>query len=153
MGNQKLEEKEQKIHDVIISPLEIIKNAQGDVLHGIKKSDQGYFGFGEAYFSIVLPKVIKGWKRHMEMVLNLIVPIGSIRFVIYDDRESSKTFDCFQEVVLSRRNYCRLTIPPMLWVAFQGLENEDNILLNFANLPHDQKEVDKKDLYNFRFIW
>ena len=87
------------------------------------------------------------------MVLNLIVPIGSIRFVIYDDREKSETFECYQEIVLSRKNYCRLTVPPMLWVAFQGLEDGENILLNFANLSHDQNEVDKKNLDQFNFIW
>ena len=104
MGNKKLKKKEYKIDDVLVSRLKIIQNVQGDVLHGIKKSDFGYFGFGEAYFSTVLPDVIKGWKRHREMILNLIVPIGAIRFVIYDDRDSSKTFGCFQEVVLSRKN-------------------------------------------------
>ena len=153
MGNENLKKKDLKISDVLISRLKIIYNARGDVLRGIKENDNGYFGFGEAYFSIVSPKVIKGWKRHREMVLNLIVPIGSIRFVIYDDREKSKTFGCYQEIVLSRKNYCRLTIPPMLWVAFQGLEDGENILLNFANLSHNQKEVDKKNLDEFNFIW
>lgn len=153
MGNKNLKKKDIKIQDVLITPLKIINNDQGDVLRGIKKNDYGYFGFGEAYFSIVSPNAIKGWKRHREMVLNLIVPIGSIRFVIYDDREKSETFECYQEIVLSRKNYCRLTVPPMLWVAFQGLEDGENILLNFANLSHDQNEVDKKNLDQFNFIW
>ena len=153
MGDKELEKKTHKIDGVLVSPLKIIQNVRGDVLHGIKNSDSGHFGFGEAYFSIVLPNLIKGWTRHREMILNLIVPSGSIRFVIYDDRESSKTLNCFQEVILSRKNYFRLTIPPMLWVAFQGLQKGENILLNFANLPHDDKEVDKKDLYDFSYIW
>ena len=47
-----------KINNIVLSPLKIIDNTKGDILHGIKCSDVGYGGFGEAYFSKINPSEI-----------------------------------------------------------------------------------------------
>ena len=41
------------IEGVILTPLNKISHPKGDIFHGIKKTDIGYSGFGEAYFSII----------------------------------------------------------------------------------------------------
>ena len=87
------------------------------------------------------------------MTLNLIVPFGEVLFVIYDDRELSPTFGTFNEVVLSRLNYVRLTIPPMLWFGFKGIGLSENIVLNVANLVHNPKEIDRKKLDDIGYQW
>ena len=38
---------------VILTPLKKIHNLKGCVFHAMKKSDVGFDGFGEAYFSTV----------------------------------------------------------------------------------------------------
>ncbi len=139
------------INEVLITPLSIIDMPDGDVLHAMKNIDIGFSGFGEAYFSEINPKAIKAWKRHREMTLNLIVPIGKIRFVIFDDREQSSSQ--FQEIVISRKNYCRLTVPPMVWMGFQGLSDSNSILLNLASIPHDPCEVDRRSVDEIMFDW
>ena len=78
------------ITGVLQTPLKMIDVPGGDVLRAMKRSDLGYLGFGEAYFSTVELGAVKAWKRHRKMVLNLIVPIGAVRFVIYDDRTKTK---------------------------------------------------------------
>ena len=135
------------INGVTTTPLSIIDTKGGDVLHAMKKSDQGYSGFGEAYFSTIEPKAIKGWKRHTKMVLNLVVPIGSVRFILYDDREN-------QEVVLSVDNdFARLTVPRMIWVGFQGLGRQTSLILNIANIEHSPEEIERKELDEIKFNW
>ena len=133
---------------VDITPLKIISHPDGDIYRALRSSDDHYHGFEEAYFSTIHTGKVKAWKRHKKMTLNLIVPIGSILFVIYDDRPESPTSNTYQSVILSRQNYCRLSIEPMLWVAFKGIgkELETNMLLNIANLEHDPSEADRKDL-------
>ena len=111
---------------VILTPMKQIHHPKGNVFHAMKKSDLGYNGFGEAYFSTIHKGDIKGWKKHTEMTLNLLVPFGEIKFVIYNQ----KTKD-FLTVNLSTNNYQRLTIGPGYWLAFQGM-SEFNILLNLA---------------------
>jgi dTDP-4-dehydrorhamnose 3,5-epimerase len=141
------------INDVIITPLKIIEVPGGDVLHAMKRSDEGFVEFGEAYFSMAEPKAIKAWKRHTRMTLNLIVPVGGIRFVIYDDRPESFTQSQFQEVTLSKQNYCRLTVPPMVWLGFQGVDESSSMLLNIASILHQPDEADRKNLKEFKFDW
>jgi dTDP-4-dehydrorhamnose 3,5-epimerase len=141
------------IDGVIVTPLNIVNVNEGNVLHGIKSTDNGFKGFGEAYFSTIEFGKVKAWKRHRMMTLNLIVPIGEISFVIHDDRVGSITSGMFQNIKLSKQNYARLTIPPMLWLGFQGVGNEENILLNIANIEHNPEEADKKNLDDFIYDW
>lgn len=141
------------VNGVALTPLRIINAPGGGVLHAMKCDESAYFGFGEAYFSKVQPGYIKGWKRHHEMRLNLIVPIGAIKFVIYDDRVESSTQGKYFSVTLSERNYQRLTVPPMVWLAFQGVHTIESMLLNIASIPHDPKEVDKCGIDEIKFNW
>ena len=139
------------IDGVIVTPLNIIKVPEGDVFHAMKATDKSFYGFGEAYFSSIELGKIKGWKRHHKMTLNIIVPVGKIQFVMFDDRNSN--VERFQEVVLSINNYCRLTIPPMVWMAFKGLSSECSILLNIASIVHDPSESDSMKLNEIEFDW
>ena len=139
------------INDVIITPLDIITTPNGDVLHAMKNDSKGFVGFGEAYFSEIQPKTIKAWKRHRKMMLNLIVPAGKVKFVMFDDRKMNDSE--FFEVIISRENYCRLTIPPMIWFGFQGLSRNNSIVLNLASIAHDPEEVDRKKFDEINFEW
>jgi dTDP-4-dehydrorhamnose 3,5-epimerase len=138
---------------VIITPLKQIFHPMGDIFHGMKKSDIGYTEFGEAYFSTIIYNDIKPWKKHTKMTMNLIVPIGEIQFVIYDDRAGSESFGNYFSIVISKDNYCRLTVPPDVWMAFAGLGKSTNLLLNIADIEHDPKEIIRVDLDYFKFVW
>jgi dTDP-4-dehydrorhamnose 3,5-epimerase len=145
---------EKNIDGLLLNSLQNIEVDKGNVLHALKATSEGYFGFGEAYFSIIEYGAIKAWKRHQKMTLNLIVPVGGIKFVVYDDRMDSPTYNHFQEVLLSREgNYNRLTVPPLVWMGFQGLNKGENILLNVADIAHSQNEVEKKSLEELDYDW
>jgi dTDP-4-dehydrorhamnose 3,5-epimerase len=139
------------IEDVLITPLDIIETSSGRVMHAMKKTNAGFFGFGEAYFSQVERGAIRAWKRHKEMTLNLVVPKGEVRFVLFDDR--NKKNKRLQEVIISKDNYCRLTVPPLIWVGFQNLSEEMSIVLNIANIEHDSKEVERLEVDKIEFNW
>ena len=151
LQNQEIYHGQEMLKDVLITPLNIINVEGGNVLHCMKAFEGGFSGFGEAYFSEINHNSIKAWKRHKEMTLNLIVPIGAIRFVLYDDRQGVN--HKFQEVTISRDNYCRLTVPPMIWIGFQGVSNSTSMLLNIANIKHNPKEADIRDMKDIEFDW
>ena len=136
------------IKEVVLTPLKIIENPAGNILHAMKASDQGYAGFGEAYFSTVNHSAVKGWKKHTQMTLNLVVPQGAILFVLFDGREGSETFGEIMEVELSQKDYQRLTVPPGIWMAFSGLSEGINLLLNIASIQHDPAEAENLPLRN-----
>mgnify|MGYP000895414410 CR=1 FL=1 len=139
---------------VYVHDLAQIVVSKGNVFHALKETDEGYVGFGEAYFSQIESGAVKGWKRHNRFTLNIVVPVGRIRFVIYDDRKESNTYGQFMEHVLSPNgDYKRLTVAPGLWVAFQGLDRNTSILLDIIPEPHNQNEADSLPLssINFKF--
>ena len=132
---------------IILTPLKQIYNPKGDIFHAIKKCDEGFVDFGEAYFSSINNGAIKGWKRHSKMILNIIVISGEIDFVVYNE----KTKDFFN-IRLSRNNYQRLTVKAGLWMAFRGLA-EESLLLNIASIEHDSSEVVNKELNEINYEW
>jgi dTDP-4-dehydrorhamnose 3,5-epimerase len=140
--------------DIIVTPLKRIPHPQGDILHALKAGEKEFKTFGEAYFSVVNPQEVKGWKKHTRMTLNLIVPVGAVKFVIFDDREESDTKGEFFEIELSAdNNYQRLTVGPGLWMAFQGIGTETNMLLNIASIEHDPAEAMKLDTKNDLIVY
>ena len=131
---------------VNLTPLKQIYNPNGDIFHSMKKSDNGFDGFGEAYFTTINQNSIKGWKKHTKMTLNLVVINGEVEFIIYDDNQ-------FLSIKLSPKdNYQRLTIEPNLWVSFRGL-GSDNIILNIANIEHNPDEAINIDLEEIEYEW
>lgn len=135
------------IDGVVVKKLNIISTGKGDVKHALKSCDEEFCGFGEVYFSEIFNGDIKGWKRHNRMTLNIVVVKGEIRFVIYDDREDSKTKGQFMEIILSEReNYGRLTVAPGLWMAFEGRGRHTSMLMDIIDSPHDPDESDRKAL-------
>ena len=137
------------VKKIKISKLNKIKTKNGNVMHALKKNEGSFLGFGEAYFSFVNYGKIKGWKKHKKMTCNLIVPLGSVKFVILDDKKKLK-----KKIVIGENNYCRLTIPNNHWFAFKGLSKNKNIILNISNIPHVKDEVEEiidKRLFNLYF--
>jgi len=135
---------------VTLTPLKIIEGVNGSVLHALKATDESFAGFGEAYFSTVCPGTRKGWKKHLRMTLNLVVPVGRIRFLLVDDRQDSTSFRKFFSCVVSRDQYMRLTVPPGIWVAFEGVGDSESILMNVASITHDPMEAESMPIDDLR---
>ena len=132
---------------IIITPLEKIYHPKGDILKALKKTDDGFDNFGEAYFSEIYKGEIKGWKKHREMTLNLVVIIGEIKFVIFNEKTKE-----FFSINISKSNYKRLTIKPGLFMAFKGINNH-NMVLNIANIEHRTDETLNIDLNQIIYDW
>ena len=141
------------IEGLILTPLNRIHNPNGDILHGLKRSEAEFTSFGEAYFSMINNGSIKGWNKHKVMTLNLIVAIGEVSLVVYDDREKSNTNGSFYTIELSQLNYKRLTVPPGLWLAFKGKGSQSNLILNIASIEHDSEEIERKPLEQINYNW
>lgn len=114
-------------------------------MHMLKATDPHFERFGEIYFSMVYPGVIKGWHRHSRMGLSYAVPIGMIKLVLYDDRPNSPTRSEIQEIFLGESNYCLVKIPPMVWNGFKGIGTSPALVANCATIPHDPTEIERLD--------
>lgn len=131
------------IEGVKIIPLKVIADDRGKVMHMLRSDSPVFKKFGEIYFSTVKYGAIKAWKKHRQMILNLAVPQGSIKLVLYDDRSDSSTKGGLQEIEVGSENYNLIQVPPMVWNGFQGLSQGESLVANCATMPHDPVEVER----------
>ena len=140
-----------KLADIFVTPLRQIETAGGDVLHAMKQTDAGYTGFGEAYFSWVSAGAIKAWKRHTQMTMNVVVPVGQVRFVFRCVNADGT--DEFRVEEIGVNHYARITVPPGIWFGFQGLYVQQSLVLNIASIVHEPNEVERLALTDVIYDW
>jgi len=87
------------------------------------------------------------------MTLNLFVPIGEVLFYFVDIRKDSDSFNKSCKIILSQKPYTRLTVPPGIWFGFKGLSDYLNLICNVADIPHDPKEVLRKEIDEIEADW
>jgi len=132
------------IAGVVVRPLQVLPDERGAVMHMLRADASHFEGFGEIYFSVVNPGAVKAWRRHRMTTANIAVPVGTIRLVMYDDRDGSSTRGAVMEVDTGRDAYSLITIPAGVWSGFLGLGAEPAIVANCATAPHDPAEIDRR---------
>ncbi len=137
------------LKDILVTPLKKIPTFGGEVMHALKASDRGYNGFGEAYFSWIEKGAVRAWKCHKRMTLNLVVPLGEVRFVF---NLPGQKIDFLVEDIGEKR-YARLTVPPGIWFGFKGKSAGSSLLVNFADTVHDPDEVLRRPKSGISYDW
>jgi len=137
------------LDDILLTPLKRIETVGGDVIHALRKSDDGFYGFGEVYFSWVEHGAVKAWKFHTRMNLNIVVPVGEVRFVFHLTNQKNY----FRTENIGEKQNVRLTVPPGIWFGFQGIASCRSLLMNLADMVHDPDEILRKPVSNFNYNW
>lgn len=133
------------INGVFVKPLSQIADERGKIMHMLRADEAHFDKFGEIYFSVVYPGVVKGWHLHKAMTLNYAVISGMIKLVLYDPREDSPTKGEIQELFVGKDNYVLVKIPPGIWNGFKGAGTKPAIVANCATLPHNPDEIERLD--------
>lgn len=137
-----------EIDGLIVTPRRRIPDERGAIFHMLREDDDVFDRFGEIYFSIVYPGVVKGWHIHREMTLNYAVPVGMIKLVCYDDREGSPTRGNVREIHMGELDYSLVTIPPLVWNGFKGAGTTPALVANCSSIPHRPDEIDRVDPFD-----
>ncbi len=126
--------------------IKIIKNSNGNILKGIDKNSIYFNGFGELYFSLIKKNSIKAWKKHNKITSVFFVPMGNVKFVLFNDGK-------FKSYNIGENNYRLLRIKPKIWYGFKGIGKDKNIIVSLINKVHNDKEMERKNLDFFKFNW
>ena len=129
------------IEGVLINKLKQIPDERGAIYHMLRRDNDHFIEFGEIYFSIAFPGIIKGWHEHTKQIQNYAVIDGKIKLVLFDNRSDSKTFKQINEIFLGEENYSLVTIPTGIITAYQCISKKNSILANCSTLPHDPNEM------------
>lgn len=135
---------------VRVTNLNSLETTGGSVKHFLKITSEEYHGFGEVYFSSIRRGVVRGWKLHREMTMNLVVPVGSVRFVFFNELAE---LDSKEDYIIGVGNYVRLTVPPLTWCAFRGMGDGDNLIANVASIVHSPEELERRELDTINCDW
>ena len=133
------------IHGVEMFPLRRIQDERGMVMHMLKATDPHFQKFGEIYFSVIYPGVIKAWHLHDIMTINYAVVVGTIKLVLFDQRPDSPTRGTLQEIYVGQANYQLVRVPPGVANGFVAVGGEKAIVANCADIPHDPQEITRID--------
>lgn len=129
------------IEGVCVKPLKQIPDERGKIMQMLRSDDPEFEKFGEIYFSVVYPNVVKGWHVHKKITLNYAVIQGEIKLVLYDQRKNAKTYKELQEIFVGESNYCLVKVPPGVVNGFKGIGTKTAIVANCASHPHDPDEI------------
>ena len=122
----------------------VIKNKKGDILKFLSRKDFFFKGFGEVYFTEIKKNKTKGWNCHKRNICLLGVPNGKVEFFFIDGRIKSKTYFHEEKIILSKKNYKIIVLPPGIWFSFKSL-TKLSMVTNCINNPHSDKETLKTE--------
>lgn len=136
------------INGVVMRELKQIPDERGKIMHMLRESDEYFERFGEIYFSVIYPGVVKGWHVHKKMTLNYAVITGMIKLVLFDGRTDSSTYKEIQEIFMGEDNYVLIKIPYGITNGFKGIGTKPAIVANCSTLAHDPQEIIRIDPLN-----
>lgn len=141
------------IQGVVLTPLKVVGDERGKVMHVLRADSPVYEKFGEVYISVINAGVTKGWKLHTVATGNLAVPVGALRFVLRDTRPESPTFNAFDDIVLGEENYQLLTIPPGVVYAWRNSSNVPAHVVNCSTELWSAGESTNLPFETYSYAW
>lgn len=135
-----------QVEGVATSALKRLVDERGVLMRMVRADSPLFKGFGEVYFSVVNPGVVKAWKRHERMTQLFCVPRGNIRLVVFDGRDGSPSKGKLDVLEVGESNYVLVRIPPGLWYGFRCLGKEPAMVANCADIMHDPAEMENAPL-------
>ena len=133
------------IDGVKIIPLRQIPDERGKIMHMLRSNDSHFEKFGEIYFSVAYPGVIKGWHLHTKQVQFYAVISGMIKLVLFDERQDSKTKGELMEIFTGEDNYQLIRIPVGVINGYKTIGEKSAIVANCATEPHNPDEMVRYD--------
>lgn len=133
------------IEGLKIIPLKQIPDERGKIMHMLRRDDPHFEKFGEIYFSMAYPGIIKGWHLHTKQTQFYAVISGMIKLVVYDGRKDSLTKGELMEIFTGEDNYQLIRIPVGVVNGYKVIGINPAIVANCCTEPHDPAEMVRYD--------
>jgi dTDP-4-dehydrorhamnose 3,5-epimerase len=131
------------IEGVKTKHLRVIPDEWGYLMEMLRCDDEMFEKFGQVYFPVVYPDVVKGWHYHKKQT-DIFIPVkGMLKLVLYDAREASPTYGQINEFFIGERNPLLVTIPAGVVHGFKAIGTEPAYLINVPTEPYNYQEPDE----------
>ena len=136
------------IEGIAIKQLKTNADERGYLMEILRRDDEMFQTFGQAYVSLTYPGVVRAWHYHKKQNDNFAVVKGMAKVVLYDSREGSPTRGMVQDFFMGEANPILLRIPVGVLHGFKAIGVEPCLLLNFPTEPYDRAQPDE-----YRLPW
>lgn len=131
------------IEGATVRLLRINEDARGRLMEILRNDDPEFSKFGQVYMTTARPGVVKAWHYHRLQEDNFTVLSGSMRLVLYDNRETSPTRGNVMDIVVSEHRPAIVHIPRMVMHGFQALPPRDAVVINTVSEPYNREQPDE----------
>ena len=95
------------------------------------------------YQVTIRPGQVKGFVLHRTYKDRLFFSLGTVKIVLYDDREGSPTRGMLNELYFSEQSRGNLMIPSNVWHAVKNVGDKDALFVNCPTKPYNHEDPDK----------
>lgn len=99
-----------------------------------------------SYQVTLRPGAVKGWIVHETYDDRLFMSSGTLKWVLYDERDGSPTAGKLNELFFDEHHRSLLRIPRGVWHAVQNVGTDDCLMVNHPTEPYDYESPDKTRL-------
>lgn len=131
------------IEGVAVKPLKPIADDRGFLMEILRSDDPLFDRFGQCYVTVVHPGIVKGWHYHKKQVDHFCCLRGTAKVVLFDGRETSKTYQEVNEFILSLESPLLVKIPPHVFHGFAAAGEEEAMILNLPTELYHYKDPDE----------
>src|SRR6185436_10311852 len=96
----------------------------------------------QTYQSRLYPGAIGAWSCHARTIDRLFVNQGSLKVVLFDGRETSRTAGRINELYAGDARPTLIILPIGVWHGLQNLGDTDALVLNFPTQAYDYADPD-----------
>jgi dTDP-4-dehydrorhamnose 3,5-epimerase len=131
------------IDGVEVKRLTTFADERGSLTELLRRDDPIFEQFGQCYFSISYPGVIRGWHYHKKQTDYFACVSGMIKVPLYDLREDSPTHGEVNEFFMGDENRILVKIPVGVLHGFKVIGTAPCILVNFPTEPYSAADPDE----------
>jgi dTDP-4-dehydrorhamnose 3,5-epimerase len=149
---------EQQIKGVEIKKLKFNVDERGMLMEILRRDDNvlirdsesrrckhaSRFDIGQVYMTTVRPQIVKAWHYHEEQDDFMCCVNGTVKLVLYDNRDESSTLDTVNVFYMSVYNPILVKIPHGVYHGFMNIgDHQDAIIINCPNVPYNHTNPDE----------
>jgi dTDP-4-dehydrorhamnose 3,5-epimerase len=134
------------IEGVKTKGLRVIPDERGRLMEILRRDDELFQGFGQAYMTTTYPGVVKAWHRHKKQTDNIACVDGMIKLALYDGRPESPTYRQTNQFYIGVHNPMLVQVPPGVFHGWTCVSQEEALIVNIPTEPYDRANPDEERL-------
>lgn len=136
------------IEGVKTKKLRVIPDERGRLMEILRSDDEMFSRFGQVYMTTTYPQVVKAWHYHKEQDDNIVVAVGMLKLVLFDDRKGSPTRGQVNEFFIGEHNPMLVHVPADVYHGWKCISQTEALVINTTTRPYDHEDPDE-----YRLPW